>query len=334
VSNIREEVSAPSFSGHVDRTPSVWVVVASILVGALLPIQARLNGELAHRWGVGLAPPLVSFGSGWLITSVVVVCWLPARRGLRRLVSSWWTGRIPRWFVIAGTLGTVLVLCQGLGLGYTGVAIFTITVIAGQAVSGLVIDARGVAGVARRPASRRRMAGVGLVLLGAALSVVPSMLSTRHLWQMSVAVAAYLVGGLCIGLQQAINGTVGRVATSVMAATWVSFGVGTLFLALVCGISVLLFGGWELTPEPPWLFLGGLLGVVFVASASWLVQRGGALLFALSATAGQLGASLGLDAFLPSAGRPIEVGSVLAAVIVLAAVVLTAQGPKRSAARS
>lgn len=100
-------------------------------------------------------------------------------------------------------------------------------------------------------------------------------------------------GGL-IALQAPINAGLGR-ATGKLPAALVSFGIGTLALALL----VVVVGeadGLRSTFDVRWYYLlGGLLGAVYVANALIAVSTIGAGGVAAATITGQLTASVVLD---------------------------------------
>ena len=53
--------------------------------GAMISIQARINGELSHQLNNGLQAALVSFGSGLLIISLITLFNPKLKTGLRNL---------------------------------------------------------------------------------------------------------------------------------------------------------------------------------------------------------------------------------------------------------
>src|SRR5699024_12522290 len=70
----------------------------------------------------------------------------------------------PRWYLLAGTFGAVFALAQSTLTLLTGVAVFTVALLSGQAIGGLVVDARGIGGGVRRRPERPRLVGVGVIL--------------------------------------------------------------------------------------------------------------------------------------------------------------------------
>lgn len=106
-----------------------------------------------------------------------------------------------------------------------------------------------------------------------------------------------LAGGACVSLSRALNGRL-SLATSPLAASLWNHVVGLVVLAVVAvvlagGIGAPLALALENAPATAWI--GGPLGVIFVASGSWLIARIGAANTALMVIAGQMVSGVALD---------------------------------------
>ncbi|WP_378788739.1 DMT family transporter [Nonomuraea fastidiosa] len=133
-------------------------------------------------------------------------------------------------------------------------------------------------------------------------------------------------GGLLLGLQQAMNGATGAAVASPLAATWVNFAVGSIFLGLALTAKTLAGGpSGPAQPTAWWMYLGGLCGVVFIGTAAVLVRRIGVLLLGMASIAGQLAGSIVLDAVLPSGDHAPGAFTVAGALLTFAAVSIAAR---------
>lgn len=138
--------------------------------------------------------------------------------------------------------------------------------------------------------------------------------------------SAVLVGTL-MPLQAVINAQLGRELASPIASAFISFLGGTLILGL---ITMFFPTKWErLTSIPLWMFVGGLLGAIFVAAALILVPRIGATALMAAFMAGQLVMSLTMDHYglfgLPS--RPIDLMRMGGVFCVILGVFLMTRSP-------
>ena len=95
-----------------------------------------------------------------------------------------------------------------------------------------------------------------------------------------------LLGGVLIGLSRQLNGRLAASTSALMASFWNHLVGFVLLTALgVSGAFVL----WpELADVPFWIWLGGPIGVIFIAAGSWLIVRIGAVNTAMMLIAGQM----------------------------------------------
>ena len=119
---------------------------------------------------------------------------------------------------------------------------------------------------------------------------------------MLVPVIFAVASGVLIGVSRSVNGRL-SLATSALAASFWNHIVGFGFLSVVAVLwGGLMPGGWADAPWTAWL--GGTLGVVFVASGSWLVARIGATMTAMLVIAGQMISGVVLDLAMGHSGAP------------------------------
>lgn len=106
-----------------------------------------------------------------------------------------------------------------------------------------------------------------------------------------------LIAGCFMPLQAGINSQLARHANSVMAASLISFSVGTAALLLLT-IAQRELPSWAILKGMTWWhWTGGLLGAFFIATAAFAGPRVGALLFMALIIAGQLSMAVTLDHF-------------------------------------
>src|SRR5690606_27139515 len=129
-----------------------------------------------------------------------------------------------------------------------------------------------------------------------------------------------------------MGGLVQRHSGSAIAQATQNFVVGTVALALVVLVQALAGKASAPLPAEPWLYVGGTLGVVFVALVSVAVHHLGVLALGLAAICGPAGASVALGLGFP-ADRPVSAWSLVGAALTVVAVgVSSLRRPQRRAA--
>ena len=76
---------------------------------------------------------------------------------------------MPWWVVVGGVIGAVFVAVSMVLAPAMGVALFFVCVVAGQLVASAALDHVGAFGMPVQPVSAAKLAGLALVLVGAAL---------------------------------------------------------------------------------------------------------------------------------------------------------------------
>ncbi|MEU1757621.1 DMT family transporter [Micromonospora sp. NPDC005652] len=305
------------------RVAGVGLATAS---GVMVAVQSRINGELGVRLADGIAAAVVSFGVGLLTLLVLVPATPGGRRGLAALRDALRAGSLRPWQCLGGVCGAFLVATQGLTIGTLGVAVFTVAVVAGQSGSSLLVDRAGIGPTGRQPVTPNRLIGAVLTVLAVLLAVGDRLGDPKAL----VLAVLPLAAGVGIAWQQAVNGRVRAAAGSAMTATLVNFTVGTAALLLTFAVDLAVRGRPDgMFPSEPWLYLGGPIGIVFIALAAALVRFTGVLLLGLATIAGQIVGAVLLDLLLPTAASHPGLDTLLGAALTLVAVLVAAFGPTR-----
>jgi bacterial/archaeal transporter family-2 protein len=132
------------------------------VAGAAIAVQARVNGELAVRLGDGVAPAVITFGTGLALAAAVVLRSATGRRGLRAVREARRAGTLRWWHGLGGVCGAFVVASQGLTVVSIGVAGYTVALVAGQSVSSLAVDRSGLAPGGVEPVTPLRVPGAVL----------------------------------------------------------------------------------------------------------------------------------------------------------------------------
>jgi len=136
---------------------------------------------------------------------------------------------------------------------------------------------------------------------------------------MIIPIVFAFTAGLLVILSRQVNGRLSMSSTPLISSFW-NHIVGFVFLTIIG----LVIGGLipsNIAEIPWWVFTGGAIGVVFVASGSWLITRIGAVNSTLLVIAGQMVFGVIFD-FLR--GAPVTVwAAALGVVLILAGMALT-----------
>jgi len=274
------------------------------LSGLMIALQARANGELSHRLNNGVEAALVSFGSGLIIIAIITIFHKGIQEGITNLRTAVASKQIPRWRLFAGALGGTFVAFQTQVVPIIGVAIYSVASIAGQTAMSLYVDRIGLTGGGKKLISRRRIAAAALTVLAVLVSVWDRIdAHDLSMWPVFFGVLA----GAIVGIQRALNGQINEYSKQ-------SF---TTSLVILLVIAVL--ANWsELAPLPAgpwWIYTGGVIGVIYIAFTSTIVQHLGVLTFTLFSVGGQLVGSLLIDLISPTNG--VNVSAYLVTGIVM-----------------
>ncbi|KKB12157.1 membrane protein [Devosia geojensis] len=110
---------------------------------------------------------------------------------------------------------------------------------------------------------------------------------------MILALTFAAMSGILVGLNRQINGRLG-LSTSPMFASFTNHLVGFVLLSLAgAAIGGLLSG--DALNSPWYAYLGGPIGVIFVATSSWLIPRIGAVQTTMLMISGQMLSGVALD---------------------------------------
>jgi transporter family-2 protein len=140
-------------------------VALTVLAGLAGSVQVAVMGRFGGRIGVVEA---LTFATGvQLLLSLAIL--LVARSGFGGLSGAF---RTPAWMWLGGVMGLTVVFTITFAQPRIGATATIGILIAGQLVMGLLIDRYGLFGVAQIAISPARLAGVVLLGIGAALSLV------------------------------------------------------------------------------------------------------------------------------------------------------------------
>jgi bacterial/archaeal transporter family-2 protein len=139
-------------------------VALAAVAGLAGAVQVAVMSELGER--VGVAAALAVSAIVTLVVAVAIL--LVARDGIANFREAF---HIPVWLWVGGALSILIVLAVTVGGARIGSAATIGIIIAGNLVMGAVIDRFGLFGVDRIALTWPRLLGIGLLAVGAALSL-------------------------------------------------------------------------------------------------------------------------------------------------------------------
>ena len=284
------------------------------LSGILISLQARTNGELSLRLNNGLQAAFISFGSGLILIAIISLFNPTIKSGVRRLRAAVVAKEIAPWTLFAGALGGTFVAVQTQIVPLIGVAIYSVASIAGQGATSLIVDRIGLTGGGKKAITPRRIAAAFVTVLAVLISVLDR-IEAKDLSLIAVFFAA--LAGAIVGVQRAMNGLINEHSQQSFTTSLLNFIMGTTTLGIVLLIAVAI-GKVEfvaLPAGPWWIYMGGVIGVIYIAFTSTIVQHLGVLTFTIFSTGGQLIGALFIDLISPTKG--VSVSAYLVSGIVM-----------------
>jgi transporter family-2 protein len=294
-------------------TRTAPALVAAVVSGALVAVQARVNAGLAERLDDPLLAAVISFLTGLVVVLAVVLARPTARAAWRRVSA------VPRWTRIGGLGGATLVAVGAYAAPRIGVALLTVGLVAGQTTGGLIVDKAGLGPGGAHALSVPRVGGAALCLVAVLVSVAGKGAGDGS----PALLVAVVAAGFLIATQQALNGRVRRQTGDAGVATLVNFLVGTTALVLAY-LLVGVVAGWQVDawpgPRDWWMYTGGPIGASFVAVAAVIVRTLGVLRLGLAVIAGQLVGAILLDVVTPAADHGVAAATLVGAALTFVAV--------------
>jgi transporter family-2 protein len=117
-----------------------------------------------------------------------------------------------------------------------------------------------------------------------------------------LAIGLAVFAGTWVGLQRALNGQINSFAKKAFATSQLNFITGTTFLLLLLLLRSVFTDHsiMNFKTAPWWMFLGGSIGVIYIALSAHIVQHLGVLEFTLYSVGGMLIGSLLIDLVFPT----------------------------------
>ena len=263
--------------------------------------------------GDSLEAAIVSFTTGLLFVAVIALFRKDVRSGFRQIFSAVNLRLLPSWRLGAGALGASFVAMQTYAVPIAGVALFTVASLAGQTGISLWVDHVGLAGGSRVIITKRRVIAAIITILAVVVSTWDRF-TISNFSVLTIVLAVF--SGTWVGVQRALNGQINSYSKASFATSLLNFITGTTFLLFLLLLRTLFtdHSVMNFTSGPWWMFLGGSIGVIYIALSAHIVQYVGVLEFTLFSVGGMLIGSLLIDIIVPTKGTVIS-GYLIAGVL-------------------
>lgn len=202
-------------------------------------------------------------------------------------------------------------LGQGVTVPILGVAVLMTSMAVGQLLGSLAVDHFGWLGAPEKRITRLRGLGAGLAIVAVGLIGVDAGMDLGSIGLMVLSVAV----GFLLAPQLGITGTVRSHAQDLIGPSLLNFVVGFIILAAAALISSA--ADWvEFTgfPRGWWLYLGGVIGVIYLFLVASVVRTIRVFVLSLALVGGQLLGSLIFDLASGRASWILAIGAALAFV--------------------
>jgi transporter family-2 protein len=263
--------------------------------------------------GDSLEAAIVSFTTGLLFVTVIALFRKDVRSGFRQIFSAVNLKLLPSWRLGAGALGASFVAMQTYAVPIAGVALFTVASLAGQTGISLWVDHVGLAGGSRVIITKRRVIAAIITILAVVVSTWDRF-TISNFSVLTIVLAVF--SGTWVGVQRALNGQINSYSKASFATSLLNFITGTTFLLFLLLLRTLFtdHSVMNFTSGPWWMFLGGSIGVIYIALSAHIVQYVGVLEFTLFSVGGMLIGSLLIDIIVPTKGTIIS-GFLIAGIL-------------------
>jgi len=198
---------------------------------------------------------------------------------------------------MGGILGGFFVAAQSAVVPQIGVALFTISVVAGQTVSSLLVDKAGITPSGKQKITKPRIIGAIATLIAVGIAVFPDLTNSEFRF---LPLTFSLIVGVFASIQQGMNGRVNVVAGRPLATAWLNFASGTVVVVIALSINLALGATIGSFPSNFWVYTGGSAGLIFVAVSAFIIKHLGVLNFVILNIAGQLIGAVLIDWIFPA----------------------------------
>ena len=303
-------------------------ILLGILMGLGLPLQTGINARLTHKLGSPYNASFVSF-----IIAFIFLLLLVFITEQNYSISFGELAGEPLWIWMGGVCGVIFLTGNIVLFARLGGVQTVIFPVLGQILMGLIIDNFGLFYAPQTDLTLLRVLGAILVLLGVINVVMAKKTPDNNLlnkpkrqhtllWQIFG-----IIAGMLSTVQTAVNGHLGIILASPVKAAVISFIIGIALLAVICVIILLqrkTVPALRIEPRrrenyPWWIWLGGILGGLFVLTNAYLSNIIGTGMTIIAILIGSTSGGLIIDCFglLGSERKPVGMRQIFGIIIMI-----------------
>lgn len=239
----------------------------ALINGVILSVMISVNGNLSVKYSAFTAAAIIhAVGSLFAL----LLCALQKNR------KPIWTHR-PLWIYLGGAIGVFTTVFQNVAFTHISITSVIALGLLGQTVTSLVIDGFGLLGMERRPLPRYALIGLSLSVFGIFVMLDTTVTTAAFGAALSFASGISMVFSRTANAQLSeragalqgslVNHLVGLPITVILAFAAAALS-GTATAGVMAAAAAATAGSFQ-----PWIYLGGILGVVVVMLLNITVPR-------------------------------------------------------------
>lgn len=255
----------------------------SLINGVILAFMISINGKLSEKYNAFTAAAIIH-----VVGSLFALLICALKKDKKHL----WSHK-PKWIYLGGAIGVFTTVFNNLAFGYISITSVIALGLLGQTITSLVIDIFGLFGMEKRPLKKYSLIGLGFSVFGIFMMVDTSIMTAVF------AIVISFASGISVVLSRTVNARLAE-KTDALYSSLANHLVGlpiTILIALATS-KMDLFAVAESGSFQPWIYLGGIIGVIVVVLFNITVPKVPALKLTLLVFVGQVFAGIILDAMV------------------------------------
>lgn len=258
----------------------------SMIAGVLIALMIVVNGELASSFGLYSSTAIIHLVGLVFISIAYIFSKKPEPKSKKP----------PFYLYIGGMIGVFTIVFNNMAFGKISISAILALGLLGQSITSIIIDQFGLMKMPKVAFNKRKIIGLIFVLTG-----ILMMVSINETKQISAIIVA-LLAGLTVVTSRTINARLAN-ETSAMKSTLFNYIIGfasSIIILMFVGRGEAMFTDFAL-PTNPWIYTGGLIGVVTVMVLNLTVSKISSFYLTLLLFVGQVFTGIIIDIVLSGA---------------------------------